>query len=86
MPLTGRMHQLHAHCAAIGHPIVGDKKYAKQQGASGRLHLHAGVVFKLGGRLIILRQIVHSPNDACHMDILQRFPLFICAHACLVLG
>ena len=26
-PTTGRQHQLRAHCAAIGHPIVGDKLY-----------------------------------------------------------
>ncbi|MGF1477191.1 MAG: pseudouridine synthase [Geminicoccaceae bacterium] len=26
-PLTGRTHQLRVHCAAIGHPILGDMKY-----------------------------------------------------------
>jgi 23S rRNA pseudouridine1911/1915/1917 synthase len=26
-PETGRQHQLRAHCAAIGHPIIGDKLY-----------------------------------------------------------
>ncbi|MDR1597480.1 MAG: RluA family pseudouridine synthase [Holosporales bacterium] len=27
MPQTGRKHQLRVHMAAVGHPIVGDKKY-----------------------------------------------------------
>ena len=26
-PITGRTHQLRAHCEAIGHPIIGDPKY-----------------------------------------------------------
>ncbi|HEX3494480.1 MAG TPA: hypothetical protein VHT48_03770, partial [Methylocella sp.] len=27
-PITGRTHQLRAHAEAIGHPIIGDRKYA----------------------------------------------------------
>jgi 23S rRNA pseudouridine955/2504/2580 synthase len=29
-PITGRTHQLRAHCEAIGHPIVGDPKYDRR--------------------------------------------------------
>jgi 23S rRNA pseudouridine955/2504/2580 synthase len=47
MPLTGRTHQLRAHCAALGTPIVGDGKYGGRSayiegpGIAKRLHLHA---------------------------------------------
>jgi 23S rRNA pseudouridine955/2504/2580 synthase len=30
-PLTGRTHQLRVHCAAMGTPIVGDRKYGGRQ-------------------------------------------------------
>lgn len=36
-PITGRTHQLRAHCEAIGHPIIGDPKYgAKPMNDPGR--------------------------------------------------
>jgi 23S rRNA pseudouridine955/2504/2580 synthase len=31
-PITGRTHQLRAHCEAIGHPIIGDPKYNRRPG------------------------------------------------------
>ncbi len=42
-PITGRSHQLRVHMLALGHPIQGDKLYAKGQAlnASVRLQLHA---------------------------------------------
>lgn len=44
-PQTGRQHQLRAHTAHIGTPILGDNKYGGDldmpEGVANRLHLHA---------------------------------------------
>ena len=55
--LTGRTHQLRVHCAAIGHPIVGDGKYGGQDAfltgsISRKMHLHAR------------RLIIDAPKDS----------------------
>nr|WP_298681927.1 RluA family pseudouridine synthase [uncultured Dongia sp.] len=47
MPITGRTHQLRAHCIALGTPILGDGKYAgakayfARESLDNQLHLHA---------------------------------------------
>lgn len=46
-PVTGRTHQLRVHCAAVGHPILGDGKYGGREAfpegvmSIKQLHLHA---------------------------------------------
>ena len=38
---TGRTHQIRAHAAAYGHPILGDGLYAKPDSQYSRVYLHA---------------------------------------------
>jgi 23S rRNA pseudouridine1911/1915/1917 synthase len=77
---TGRTHQIRAHLAAIGHPVVGDARYGKGRGAGGggvalapgRLWLHAArLVFdhpSTGERLSFT-----SPVPADLVDALDQF-------------
>lgn len=66
MPVTGRTHQLRAHCAAIGTPVLGDAKYGEMAAhlagvpESRRLHLHArslSMPHPLGETLAVTAQL-----------------------------
>ena len=59
-PFTGRTHQLRAHMAGIGHPILGDHKYgddkSKELSGNLKLQLHARRIeldHPGGGKLIV---------------------------------
>ena len=66
-PVTGRQHQLRAHMALIGHPIVGDNKYEGDKvladsGIDVQLHLHAR------------RLVIPHPAGGKNIDVTAPLP------------
>ncbi len=65
---TGVRHQIRAHMASIGHPIIGDRLYGEPTSASMRLLLHATRVALEHPRSGIAMTI-DSPTPADFFDI-----------------
>ncbi|MDF2965279.1 MAG: pseudouridine synthase [Rickettsiaceae bacterium] len=69
MPITGRTHQLRVHCAAIGHPILGDKIYGSQNEPPYHkppLYLHAySIEVPLNSKKPPIKVTAELP---CHMQ------------------
>lgn len=67
-PVTGRTHQLRAHAAHIGHPIVGDPKYFDKQ----NWELPGGMQNKL--HLLARRIVIPHPRTGQKVDITAPLP------------
>ena len=70
-PLTGRTHQLRAHMAAIGHPIIGDGKYGGHDAfltgsISRKMHLHA--------RRLVIDHPADSERGGRKLDVTADLP------------
>jgi 23S rRNA pseudouridine1911/1915/1917 synthase len=59
VPLTGRQHQIRAHLAAVGHPVVGDKLYAGDPALMLEF-LETGWTPALEERLLLPRHALHA--------------------------
>ncbi|HQF31956.1 MAG TPA: RluA family pseudouridine synthase, partial [Hyphomicrobiales bacterium] len=69
-PVTGRTHQLRAHTALIGHPIVGDPKYGLEEIAKEGREL-GGIENKL--HLMARRLVIPHPRGGT-LDITAPLP------------
>lgn len=67
-PVTGRTHQLRAHAAHIGHPILGDPKYFDKQ----NWELPGGIQNKL--HLLARRIVIPHPKTGQKVDITAPLP------------
>jgi 23S rRNA pseudouridine955/2504/2580 synthase len=70
-PVTGRTHQLRAHAAHIGHPIVGDPKYFDIE----NWELPGGIQNKL--HLLARRIVIAHPRTGKPIDITAPLPAHI---------
>lgn len=66
-PLTGRTHQLRAHCLALGHPILGDGKYGGRDAYPESLALPK--------QLFLLAREIALPHPEDGMTLRVQAPL-----------
>ena len=90
VPITGRTHQLRVHCAAIGHPIIGDKIYGYKGNGSphGGMSIEAMSMFPRAASESIQKDLfdlvqerrVHHENEEYNGNLCLHAKQLTCLH------
>jgi len=77
-PVTGRTHQLRAHMAHMGWPILGDGKYGGKQahpaGFASQLHLHAHFIRLVDGQILTAPLPAHMKDSITRIGLITAIP------------
>ncbi len=75
-PITGRMHQIRRHLAAIGHPVIGDKRYGggdMPQLAGFALHsFKTSLTLSEAGALTVCAPVSEELMTLCEQRWIER--------------